>query len=297
MDKNTKHEKKIREGFPGQKMLVLSPDHVRKMERNPLAKNLYPTAIGHYPNASSHERDRKFGAAQYILLYCVSGKGWLKINREEFILTPNTYYIIPKHTAHRYGSSQKDPWSIYWVHFTGETADLLYARFADNMLSSALSIPYDDRNIHLFDAIFAILGNDLNESEIEVLYIKLIQFLSLFAYPEKAIVKETEDRIAESIAFMKKSLEKNLSVKTLAEQANYSVSRYSELFKARTGYSPIQYFLRLKIHWSCQYLYFTQMNIKEICQKTGFDDPYYFSRMFKKQMNLSPMQYRKKYKV
>ncbi len=252
--------------------------------------------MGYYPNASFHERDRKEGCAQYILLYCISGEGWVKIGDGEITLSANSYYILPKEVAHRYGSSPRDPWSIYWVHFTGETADLLYARFAPNR-HTAPSIPYDDLHIRLFDSLFNLLENELNQQEVELLYIRLIQFLSLFAYGDKIRIKPSNDRIAASIAFMKQHLEKNLTVTNLAGQANYSVSRYSELFRDRTGYSPIQYFLRLKIQWSCQYLYFTQMNIKEICKKIGFDDPYYFSRMFKKQMHLSPIQYRKKHKI
>jgi AraC-like DNA-binding protein len=37
------------------------------------------------------------------------------------------------------------------------------------------------------------------------------------------------------------------------------------------------------------------MNIKEICKEVGFEDPYYFSRMFKKQIGISPMQYKKSF--
>src|SRR5690606_8357724 len=121
-------------------------------------------------------------------------------------------------------------------------------------------IPYDDLNIHLFDTIFTLLENDLDHPEIELLYIRLIQFLAIFSYSDKSMVKQVEDRISESIAFMKQNLEKQLTIKTFAQQANYSVSRYTELFRERTGHSPIQYFLKSKIHLSCQYLYFTPMS-------------------------------------
>jgi AraC-like DNA-binding protein len=95
---------------------------------------------------------------------------------------------------------------------------------------------------------------------------------------------------------MKAHLNGILTIEVLANQACYSISRYSELFKQKTGYSPIQFFIRLKIQKSCEYLYFTNLNIKEICKEVGFDDPYYFSRMFKKQIGVSPSEYRKKKK-
>jgi len=106
----------------------------------------------------------------------------------------------------------------------------------------------------------------------------------------------SEDTINNSIEFMKKNLGHTYNIKELADMLGYSVSHYSALFKKKTGFSPIHYYIQLKIQKSCQYLYFTNMNIKEICNKIGFDDPYYFSRMFKKMMGSSPAKYRSHHK-
>ncbi|RYF99818.1 MAG: AraC family transcriptional regulator, partial [Chitinophagaceae bacterium] len=178
MEKTAKQESKIEEGFLGQKMIVLSPDRIMDIEDNPLSKNLYATAIGYYPHATSHQRERKFGSEQYILLYCVSGKGWIKVNDEEFTLTANTYFILCKNAPHSYGSSLKDPWSIYWMHFTGETADFLYDRYTHGINS----IPYDKATTAVFDQIFHLLEGYLGTREIELIYIKLLQFFSSFVY-------------------------------------------------------------------------------------------------------------------
>ncbi|MFD2164395.1 AraC family transcriptional regulator [Paradesertivirga mongoliensis] len=292
MSNITGNLKTIQEGFLGQRMTVFSPDRLARIEENVFAKSLYPTAIGYYPNASFHERHRKGGSEQYILLYCVGGKGWIKLDgEEEFILTPNTYYILPKNIAHSYGSSLDDPWSIYWVHFSGSAADLLYERFISK-LNILPTIPYDPVNVSAFDQLFNLSESDLDAQEIEILHIRLLQFISAFIYTGSRTSDENEDDIQRSLLFMKSNLDKNMLIKELASRANYSVSRYSELFRKRTGYAPIQYFLQLKIQKSCQYLYFTKMTVKEICKEIGFDDPYYFSRMFKKQMNISPTQYR-----
>ncbi|HVS95503.1 MAG TPA: helix-turn-helix transcriptional regulator, partial [Puia sp.] len=55
---------------------------------------------------------------------------------------------------------------------------------------------------------------------------------------------------------------------------------------------PIEYFNHLKIQKACQYLLHTELRIKEIACKLGFEDPFYFSRMFHKLMGMSPNQYR-----
>lgn len=288
-----KEKKKLKDGFIGQQTIVLPPDVKKAVIKNTLTKLLYLTALGYYPRADSHDRERKSGAQQYILIYCIEGSGYIQLSKKKYNLTPNTYFIIPKNIPHHYATSDTDPWSIYWIHFTGEHADLFYERnFVDNE-NQVRMIPYDEQRIELFSLIFTMLESNFNIRNMELSNIKLAQFLSSFVYHEEMYPSYYEiDHIDRSIKFMKENLVRCYSLKELASQLKYSVSHYSDQFKRKTGLSPMQYFNQLKIQKSCQYIYFTDMNIKEICNLVGFDDPYYFSRMFKKLMGLSPAKYR-----
>lgn len=283
---------RIKEGFLGQTMIVLSPEQKSKISDSPFFQNLFPTAIGYFPNARNHDRSRKNGVSEYILLYCLDGEGWISINRKIIKLTPNTGFIIPENTAHKYGSSLNAPWSIYWVHFSGSYAETFCTRFSKT-LNEAMKIAFDQTRITLLHTIIQLLDNDFSNEKTELVHFKLIGFLSSLCYSDVLEQNNAEDRINRSIIFMKENLSSVLTIYQLAAQAHYSVSRYSELFRQRTGYTPIQYFIRLKIHKSCEYLYFENMNIKEICKEVGFEDPYYFSRMFKKQIGMAPIEYRK----
>lgn len=292
-----RHTKKIEEGFVGQKMIVLPPKVHEQVAKNHLINGLYLTNVGFYPKASFHDRERKRGCPQYILLYCVEGKGIIHIGDQEFHLPPNHYFIIPRNVPHHYRSSDTDPWSIYWVHFEGENSDLLYARYTEDRQAKISPIPYDEHRVEIFDQLFDILEKSFDPRSLELVNFMLVQFLSSFIYHEEMFPSYYgSDQIIESINFMKSHLHENYSLKELAHQQHISVSHYADLFKRKTGRSPIQYFNQLKIHKSCQYLYFTDMSIKEICVELGIDDPYYFSRLFKKMMGLSPAKYRNNYK-
>jgi AraC-like DNA-binding protein len=295
MDNAAVNPKKIKEGFIGQKMVVLPPNIKRSVLKNELIKRFYLTAVGYYPHASYHDRERRAGSGQYILLYCVSGKGSIYLAGKTISLLPNTYFIIPKNVPHRYTSSETDPWSIYWVHFAGEHADLLYNRQVEK--DDRISIPHNERLITLFNEILALLDNSFNMPDLEIVNIKLQHFVASFIYQDASEhTPALADPVSNSILFMKANLDKNYGIDELAKQQHLSVSHYCRLFRQKTGASPNQYFNQLKIQKSCQYLYFTDMHVKEICAVVGFDDPFYFSRSFKKMMGVSPSDYKKQHK-
>jgi AraC family transcriptional regulator of arabinose operon len=54
----------------------------------------------------------------------------------------------------------------------------------------------------------------------------------------------------------------------------------------------MDYFIHLKIQEACKLLVLSRLSISEIAYELGYEDPYYFSRIFKKVMGTSPLQYR-----
>ncbi len=294
MDFSSAPPKKVKEGFPGQRMMVLPPDIRRNMHNNPLTKGLFLTAIGYYPHALHHDIERPQGSPEYIFIYCAEGKGEIITGNSKKELTPNSFIIIPPSVPHHYRSSEAEPWSIYWVHFHGTLAGALYARFTDNPEEPEVTaIPFDEKKLDLFNRIISLSENSFEERNMEVVQFHLLHFLSSIIYhPETDPSNYAEDKVTRSVDFMKRNLQSPLTLEQLAANESLSVSRYCELFKLKTGFSPIQYFIHLKIQKSCQYLYFTDMSVKEICRIVGFEDPFYFSRIFKKTMGVSPSKYK-----
>ncbi|MDQ0966156.1 AraC family transcriptional regulator [Pedobacter sp. 22163] len=289
--------KKIKEGFIGQKRIVIPPNIRKKILNNKVAKTFYLTAIGHYPRATNHHIERKSGSKDYIFLYCTEGFGYINILGKKLLLSPNSYYIIPRNISHQYQSHESNPWSIFWAHFSGEIAENIFDRFANGNLTQIQEIPFVETRIKQFNLIYALLERSVDDKDMEIINIKLLNFISSFIYykdldPDVYNI----DSISKSIMYMKKNLRKKFSVEDLALQQNLSASHYLRSFRQKTGSSPINYFNQLKIQESCQYLYFSDMNIKEICAELGFSDQYYFSRLFKQITGTSPSQYKKLHK-
>ncbi|MGN1121890.1 MAG: helix-turn-helix domain-containing protein, partial [Eubacteriales bacterium] len=78
----------------------------------------------------------------------------------------------------------------------------------------------------------------------------------------------------------------------IASSAHLSPSYSSALFKESTGSSIIDYIINLRIAKACDMLKYSDRRISEIAESAGFCDIFYFSRMFKKHMGVSPAKYR-----
>ena len=82
------------------------------------------------------------------------------------------------------------------------------------------------------------------------------------------------------------------SVEEMAGAVSYSTSHFGVLFTQKTNLTPIDYFNHLKVQRACHFLDFTDLKIKEIAYRLGFDDPYYFSKVFTRYMGMSPLAYK-----
>jgi transcriptional regulator GlxA family with amidase domain len=99
-------------------------------------------------------------------------------------------------------------------------------------------------------------------------------------------------RIEISISYMIQHFNKPMQVAKLAALVNISPSHYFALFKRQTGCAPIDYFIRLRMERARRLLDTTSLNVKEIASELGYEDPFYFSRVFKSVNRVSPSEYR-----
>ena len=287
-----------KDGFIGEKQITVPGYILEKFTGNmPFNSSLYITHIGFYPKAQFHFREREKGCDDFILIYCLEGKGHYSTSIGNFELTANQFFILPPNQFHNYQADLNDPWTIYWVHFSSSKLKEFEQEYELERFIKPTNFLFSQKVLDTWSEMYISLAQEGYPKE-SVCYANfcLYHFISFFIFPgnRQKLLKETqtEDPLARSIAFMKANIHKQLSVEEIAKEFHYSPSHYTALFKKKTGLSPIDYFIRMKIYYACQLLTQRELIIKEIADKIGYDDPYYFSRIFKKVTDKSPAQYK-----
>jgi AraC-like DNA-binding protein len=285
---------KRKDGFIGEKQINIPKVILSKYIKNKeFLHSLFITHIGYFPKALYHFRERKNGCDDFILLYSMGGKGHIETDTSKFELASNQFIIIPPRRFHRYQADIYDPWTLYWVHFSSNKLSSLSREFKVEQFYGPTNLLYTEKIADIWGEMYSSLDSGYSAISMGYANFCLYRFLSFFFFPQKKYkISAKETPIDKSIEYMKANIDKNLTTDEIAGLFQYSSSHYTALFKKKTGLSPIDYFIKMKIHYACQLLSQSELKIKEIAEKIGYDDPYYFSRIFKKVMNKSPKEYR-----
>lgn len=288
----------IEAGFPGERIIVVPQPFLELMLDNPLTGDLYINSLGYVAHARRHRIDRPGGSDGYIFLYCIWGKGFVKIKERELTVQANQYIVLPKDTPLSYGAAEDDPWSIYWVKFDGEKGKI-FARAMSEPTTAHLSIHSRiEQRIELFENLYAVLCGELSLEKLNYANIAFAHFIASFLFIDLFRTADEQPRHIEGMVnratlFMQENLEQQLTLKQMARYAGYSESYFYRQFVRQTSLSPINYFIHLKINKAAVYLLKTTMTISQIAAKLGFGSADYFSRTFKRIVGISASDFRK----
>lgn len=286
-----------KDGFASQKLLVL-PDYVlQEIAGNELVRPLYVTDIGYFPKARYHYRERREGCDTWIFIFCAEGEGWYAIGDGAVRpVAAGSLIVLPAGVPHTYGASDHDPWSIYWFHLKGRHVPEFIRSF--DFAEAPLPIPLSAaaKLPELFGQCYHMLAEKPYSLPHHIFAVQTIRYLlSLIGLAAEQVRRESrgELHLDRAIRYMAERLHTSVNLPELARHAGVSKQHLNHLFKKETGRPPIDYFLRMKMQRAGQLLDLTDLSVKAVAASLGIDDPYYFSRLFKKVMGVSPSEYRK----
>ncbi len=256
-----------------------------------LSRDLYPLAAGFYPRAVGHSMRRR-DHPDNLLAYCAEGAGTLRTDAGQWPVAAGDLMLLPAGTAHHYAADPQQPWSLYWVHYQGTLSDD-YTRFL-GLSEPVAGVGIQPRLIADFEALFALRSAGGNERVFVHAACQLKAMLTDAAclIATHSQIRGTRIDLDQIQQLMHRRIDRELDLDDLAQAANLSKFHFVRKFKQLTGHAPIQHFIHIKMQHACQLLDTTQEPVKRIANRVGYDDPHYFSRLFKRVIGVSPQQYR-----
>lgn len=241
---------------------------------------------------------RPNGLNAWVLNLTVEGRGRVNQGPDLFHAEPGDVLLFPPNLPHDYSwEAKKRNWTHLWLYFS--------------------PLPHWAPLLNWPQRSGGVLGFRLEDAEtLRRVRAAMERCLEMYQSPHKNrlqfcgnYLEETllwcdtqnpfsqgsgsDGRIGKVVSFMMKNFADPLNAPVLARQANLSLSRFAHLFRETTGMSPLRYLESLRIWKSQELLIGTSKSIKEISQEIGFQDPLYFSKVFRRNLRASPRQFRR----
>ena len=239
---------------------------------------------------------RPRGRLDFQLLYIASGKAHFHFGNEERIVTAGHMVLYRPKEPQKYEYYGEDQTEVYWVHFTGSNVTNLLRSYG---LTNDKKVFYCGSGLE-YQTLFRTMIYELqmckdNYSEMLEMYLRQI-FIMVHRYfnpSNKMDNTHSVEIIDKATAYFNEHYSEDICIDEYAENNHVSISWFIRNFKLYTGSTPMQYILSKRIYNAEILLQDPTYNVTEVARIVGYDNPLYFSRIFKKAKGLSPSEYRK----
>lgn len=225
----------------------------------------------------------------YALHYIIRGQGILETGGQHYRLGAGESFIIFPQKEIYYYPDPADPWEYVWIEFSGRDV----GRIVD-MTQLSVQHPVLPVAPETMEPWFH-LGWNGGASLVEVLradarlHLLLSYYMEFFPNEKQA---ESRDDVWMAKTYIEQNYwQSSLTVAEIVLAVNLERSYLFRKFKEATGESVSTYITACRIRRACELLESSQLSIQSIAYSVGYNDPLYFSRVFKKATSYTPSAY------
>ena len=235
------------------------------------------------------------GRRDYQILYVANGKTHFWFDGREEIVSTGHMVLYKPEEIQKYVYYLEDNPEVFWIHFTGSDVKNILAYHG---------ISLDEHVFYCgvlpdYKALFRKIIQELQlcrygyEDYIASLFNDILLLVDRQQHEQKKATGNVQEQIERAAAYFNENYNTKISIDDYAESLHISTNWFIHNFKQYAGMSPAQYILSLRMVNAQSLLERTTYNIKEISEIVGYENPLYFSRVVKKEIGKSPVQYRK----
>jgi AraC-like DNA-binding protein len=268
--------------------------HPRRIEQHPTGPGAMESYYTHYHNLPE-------------FCWCLSGKCIIQVDMNYYGLEAGDICLISRNTHHFESFfTARQNYEVIWFIFSSVSEILIahcqYRQRRHKQLQSVhLEIP---------ETIVQELDSLLEQDQASPKLTKAVSgfitgILGLYQLPpgkkEEFIFADRRKsnyqirRILQAEEFMQEHYAEKLTLERIAKQVDLNPEYFDRLFHQLLKRTPVQYLTIIRLQRAQKFMNETNLSLAEISYRVGFNDPYYFSKVFKKYYGLSPRQFRDKY--
>jgi len=217
------------------------------------------------------------------VIYCTSGTGtFVFSDGTSMAYAKNDAVIIPPNIMH--SNLSDNGFTNIYLAFDATTFPL----------KSPFKI-FDNENRPIFSAIsqaYYFFNSDIDNKDNVVTSLGDLIANYLIAFSKRERLSSSVERLRNAI--ISSFSDESFSLKTFIRNEPHNPDYLRKLFKRETGQSPLEFLTMTKINFAKKLLHnhgVSNFNVNEIAQMCGYQDAFYFSRIFKKVTGLSPKRY------
>ncbi|WP_284238960.1 AraC family transcriptional regulator [Paenibacillus glycanilyticus] len=225
-----------------------------------------------------------------VLGHVINGHGEIKVNAETHRLERGDSFILKKGSRHEVTalSAANEPWTYYWYNLHGNSLPLLEAF----QLLQTSYIPNTSVGSLFQRGLDAVKQRD---EDIDIQTTITLGCTEILIALQQSAVRST-DHSPPLLIRMKRYLDQLVgepfNSEDFSRQMALSFKQLNRIFKLHTGSTVYQYVLNRKIDMAKMMLQDTDMPVGDIAVHLGYEDPQYFSNLFKQKTGLSPTSHR-----
>jgi len=231
----------------------------------------------------------------YGFIYIEQGQGWLETSATSgrITLTKGSLFWLLPGISHTY-TPDENGWHERWTLFDGP---LVNAAQQAGFFSPQHPLIHGC-HLSAIPQLYTLLEHDfrIGHPLVSVHAGSLVYQMIIEAHclASGIIVRHNEQRsiVATIITYLEEHACVDIDYYALAERVGVGYSTMRRHFKDATGSAPKEFVLRLRLRRAKELLVTTAASIGEIAQHCGFNDAYYFSRLFHMKEGLTPSQFR-----
>lgn len=224
------------------------------------------------------------------LIFPVSGSAWVHCGNEKFFITPGrVLHVNERNALHIENCGDSDFRFVVTQYNIAERTD-------EDLYDQVFCMRLTNADIYL-DQTIKLLEMQASPGAMAELHRRTAFFQLLQGCIESARdqqLQSTVEVMDQVVLYIQQNYREKINVTKIAKLYNLERRRLAYLFEKHTGLSPNTYITEYRISKSKELLERAELSIAEVAERVGYDDCFYFSRVFKKQTGVAPTTYRRK---